>query len=351
MTLRSVNDAPLLESFRVHAESALRKLMGILGAGTAQQLVVGSLAGTPPQSVGSGDTAASYQVADAEKDRYKKDLDSFDTNIAAIAKKSADVTGMARIVVTGLRDTINSILDTVPEKPPIYTQMAYIDKIGEKVDKAKQEVADAWDENNTQSENVKRNSPETGGSGPSGFNTASGGLGSGGGSNPANFSQSHRSSAPGSGTPANAQPISGGKKAQASDIYRYLITKYGFTPAQAAGILGNMQVESEFNTAAYNPGEGAIGLCQWEGGRRTMLERFAASQGKPVTDWQVQVDYMMREMQGGESGAYARLKATGDAASAASVFDQYYERSSGEARGQRMANAASIYSSMSAISV
>jgi len=144
---------------------------------------------------------------------------------------------------------------------------------------------------------------------------------------------------------ANAQPLSGGSKVQANQIYQYLIS-LGFTPAQAAGILGNMQVESGFNTGAYNQGEGAIGLCQWEGGRRTALEQFAASQGKPASDWKVQVDFMMKELQGSESGALSRLKGATTAGDAAAIFDQYYERSAGTSRSQRVADANSIAAQM-----
>ncbi|WP_280400544.1 phage tail tip lysozyme [Nocardia carnea] len=141
------------------------------------------------------------------------------------------------------------------------------------------------------------------------------------------------------------QPIGEGEKAQVEEMYQYLLEK-GFTPAQAAGILGNLQVESGFDTGAYNPGEGAIGLAQWLGGRRENLEAFAASKGKPVTDWRTQIDFMVHELNGSESGAMSKLKSTTSAGAAAAVFDQYYERSSGEARGQRIANAESIARSM-----
>ncbi|MBF6301269.1 DUF4226 domain-containing protein [Nocardia amamiensis] len=144
----------------------------------------------------------------------------------------------------------------------------------------------------------------------------------------------------------SADNIPGGQNPQVADMYRYLVSHYGLTPAQAAGILGNIQVESGFRTDAFNPREGAIGLCQWLGGRRRNLERFAATYGKPVTDWKVQIDFMMHELRSGESGAYARLRAAQTPAAAAAVFDQYYERSSGEARGQRMAYANAIAAAM-----
>ncbi|MBF6223410.1 hypothetical protein IU479_35690, partial [Nocardia abscessus] len=153
------------------------------------------------------------------------------------------------------------------------------------------------------------------------------------------------------GSGQSGDNIPGGSNPQPADIYRYLISKYGLTPAQAAGIVGNMKVESGFNTAAYNPREGAIGLCQWLGGRRQNLERFAAARGKPVTDWKTQVDFMMSELRTNESGAYGHLRAAQTPAAAAAVFDQYYERSSGAARGQRIAYANSLAAAMRNVAV
>ncbi len=145
------------------------------------------------------------------------------------------------------------------------------------------------------------------------------------------------------GTDSHGKPLGPGETVQAKQIYDYMTQQHGLSPAVASGILGNMMTESSFKTNAYNAGEGAIGLCQWEGGRRTQLERFAASEGKPVTDWHVQVDFMMKELKGSESGAFAKLQSAQTPREAAAIFDKYYERSSGAARGERMANADNIY--------
>ncbi|WP_280485906.1 phage tail tip lysozyme [Nocardia cyriacigeorgica] len=190
---------------------------------------------------------------------------------------------------------------------------------------------------------------------PGGANT-NGGGGYGGGAPP--WTPTFGSNLPGDvytggdiPTTADAAPLDGGERTTAEKIYRRLIDEYGLTPAQAAGIIGNMQVEAPgLNTGAYNPNEGAYGLCQWLGGRRENLEAFAASRGKKVGDWETQVDFMMHELQGSESAAYARLRATDTPAAAAAVFDQYYERSSGQARGQRIANANNVAAAMAGVS-
>lgn len=111
---------------------------------------------------------------------------------------------------------------------------------------------------------------------------------------------------------------------------------------QDAGIAGNFQVESGLNPAASNPNEGAVGFAQWEGGRRAGLDSFAASTGGNETDPLTQLGWMRAELYGSESEAYQRLLAAPDAGTAAAVFDQFYERSSGAARATRVANAQAI---------
>lgn len=139
------------------------------------------------------------------------------------------------------------------------------------------------------------------------------------------------------------QPLGDGQRVQAKQIYDYLTDTHNLSPAMASGILGNIQTESAFNTGAYNAGEGAVGLIQWRGSRRVALENYAEHHGKPVTDWQLQMDFMMHELQTSESGAWAKIQQAQTPADVAAAFDKYYERSSGEHRGQRIANANNIY--------
>lgn len=116
----------------------------------------------------------------------------------------------------------------------------------------------------------------------------------------------------------------------------------GLSPDQAAGVAGNLEVESGLSPTAYNKGEGALGLAQWEKGRLTQLQQFAAQNGTQATDFQTQLAFLGNELHGSESGALQKLQATSDPASAAAVFDQYYERSSGSARATRVAKAKAI---------
>lgn len=125
-------------------------------------------------------------------------------------------------------------------------------------------------------------------------------------------------------------------------ILGYLQGTLGLTPAQAAGVAGNLQVESGFDPSAYNPKENAHGIAQWEGGRWTALQQFAAQNGTAPTDLTTQLAFLGNELHGSESGALSQLLATNDPASAAAAFDKYYERSSGGARQKRIADAQAI---------
>ncbi len=72
-----------------------------------------------------------------------------------------------------------------------------------------------------------------------------------------------------------------------SGAVQYFVSK-GWSPAQAAGIVGNLVHESggRLNPGALNPGDGSdgsdsIGIGQWNGTRAAALKDFAAKAGKP----------------------------------------------------------------------
>ncbi|MCX4092218.1 phage tail tip lysozyme [Nocardia sp. alder85J] len=155
---------------------------------------------------------------------------------------------------------------------------------------------------------------------------------------------------------ASPQEISGGQKVKAQEIYDYLIKQYHLTPAQAAGIVGNMQTESGFDTGAWNSKEGALGLCQWEGGRLDGLKAFAKANGTSVTDWKTQVDYAMSELQGKQpqyfsasQAAKARtaLQASSSSAGGSAIsWAADYEICAPESYAQRVANANNLSSTL-----
>lgn len=130
-------------------------------------------------------------------------------------------------------------------------------------------------------------------------------------------------------------------------IYEYLKAK-GLSPAAIAGIMGNIETETAgtWDPAIVNPKENAIGIAQWELGRRTNLQAFAQHMGTSESDLQTQLDFLVQEAQGSYPTAWSEIASTGDPAQAAAYWDADYEHSSGDARQARMSNAKAIYASI-----
>lgn len=76
------------------------------------------------------------------------------------------------------------------------------------------------------------------------------------------------------------------------------------SPQIAAGIVGNIQAESNFNISAAGDANrgGSFGICQWnsEAGRFQCLQNYAASLSKDWKQFDVQLQFVMHELQGGE---------------------------------------------------
>jgi hypothetical protein len=103
----------------------------------------------------------------------------------------------------------------------------------------------------------------------------------------------------------------------------------GLSPQAAAGVVGNLGMESSFNTGARNAGDGrdgsdSIGLAQWNSSRAQALKQFAASQGKDWTDPAIQADFIVQELNGPERRARAALEAAQDPQSAGAAAIGYF---------------------------
>jgi N-acetylmuramoyl-L-alanine amidase len=121
----------------------------------------------------------------------------------------------------------------------------------------------------------------------------------------------------------------------------YLIS-HGLTKEQAAGIVGNLMVESydTLNPSATN-GD-AYGIAQWLGGRHQALIAFAKSKGKPVDDLGVQLDYLWSELTGNEKASLASIKTTSTTDAAAKAFFDDFERANDSSLPKRQSNAAKV---------
>jgi len=101
----------------------------------------------------------------------------------------------------------------------------------------------------------------------------------------------------------------------------------GIPPHIAAGFLGNFMVESGagLNTRAVGDGGAAYGLAQWNDRRRALFA-FASSRGKSPDDVDVQIDFVLHELQGSESRAWSKIQQASTAEEAAALISKYYER-------------------------
>lgn len=125
-------------------------------------------------------------------------------------------------------------------------------------------------------------------------------------------------------------------------IYNYYRAK-GLNTNQIAGIMGNIQQESNFDTSATNNSSGAYGLFQWLGSRKSDLLAFANSKGTSPDDIMTQLDFSWQEMNSTEKKTLTMLEENKYSSSRtiARLFEQTYERSGGSAVAKRQDYASS----------
>ncbi len=141
--------------------------------------------------------------------------------------------------------------------------------------------------------------------------------------------------APRPAPPAPAPPVPAGNVRGAMD---YFINQ-GWTPAQAAGIVANLQAESGLHPDAVGDGGQAYGVAQWHPDRQANFQRFTgqAIRGSTVDQ---QLQFVQHELSSTEVGAAHSLRNTTTATAAGASMSRNYERPAdreGEAtrRGQR----------------
>ena len=133
-----------------------------------------------------------------------------------------------------------------------------------------------------------------------------------------------------SGTGSDVSSLTGSDNEQKA--FNFFVQE-GLTAAQAAGILANLYNESGVDpTSGAPPRDGVgFGIAQWTfNSRQAPLIAYAASQGKPVTDLLVQLQYMWHELNTDYKSTLDGLKQitgndAGAAGQAAVYFRDHYE--------------------------
>jgi hypothetical protein len=148
----------------------------------------------------------------------------------------------------------------------------------------------------------------------------------------------------GGGTGPGGTAPGGGTNAEIA--YHFFIS-HGLSPGAAAGILGNLMVESGINPGAIGDGGSSFGIAQWHLGRADALRSFAGSSGQDWHSLSAQLAYLWHELQTSYGSVLGQLKTTGSSSQAASIFAGGYERPASTDYSNRVAGAQSVMGAVS----
>ena len=118
----------------------------------------------------------------------------------------------------------------------------------------------------------------------------------------------------------------------------------GWTLAQAAGIVANLDIETAgtFNPGAIGDGGKAYGIAQWHPDRQAHFQSWAGRSIRGST-FEQQLEFVQYELtEGREKKAGNRIRQTTTPQDAAIATDRFYERSSGAARSRRIRRAITL---------
>jgi spore coat assembly protein SafA len=168
--------------------------------------------------------------------------------------------------------------------------------------------------------------------------------------NSLSYAQSHGGlilRAPASAAPKStggAAPSGDGSESQRIDQAMQYFESQGWSKAQAAGIVANLDAESGLRSIPQNGGGPGYGIAQWEGPRQAEFQRWS---GHDIhgSSFAEQLRFVQHELTSTEAGAGHALKQTNDAREAGQIVTRLYERPADTA-GQSVARgnrAADIY--------
>lgn len=127
-------------------------------------------------------------------------------------------------------------------------------------------------------------------------------------------------------------PMSGGFAAASpdpkADPHAYAMAFYqnkGYSPVQAAGIVGGLKGETaNLNTSQVHDGGIGLGIAGWNGPRLKNLQAFAQTRGTDPTDLNTQLEFVDNELRSSEGGAYKALQTAQTPQQAGQAMLQYF---------------------------
>lgn len=100
----------------------------------------------------------------------------------------------------------------------------------------------------------------------------------------------------------------------------------GFAPHIAAGIVGNLIVESELNPKAYNGddvGQVSAGMAQWGGKNFIKLQKFARNRNKNWKDLDTQIDFLLSSIDNDVMQGLQKARNQHEASEAWAYYERY----------------------------
>jgi hypothetical protein len=119
--------------------------------------------------------------------------------------------------------------------------------------------------------------------------------------------------------------LSNGENTNAMEVMSFLIDK-GLSVAGAAGIAGNMKIESNFKTSILGDHGTSIGLCQWHLERKDRLFSWTESEGFEPLSVEGQLEYLWWELNHSFKRLVYELESIEDPREAAKQFAAQFER-------------------------
>ncbi len=152
---------------------------------------------------------------------------------------------------------------------------------------------------------------------------------------------------PASTGPVQSPPIAAAAWISRSQSMKAQLMGYGWTPAQAAGIIANIKAESGGDPSRIGDGGQAYGLAQWHADRQANFAKWAGHDIKGSSQSE-QIAFINWELNNTEKAAGDRLRRSTDPAVAGYIGSRYWERPSDdydEKASSRAAYATSLYNS------
>jgi len=126
--------------------------------------------------------------------------------------------------------------------------------------------------------------------------------------------------------PTKQSSFSSVNTASAPKIVMTFLKNKGFSTSQAAGIAGNMQIESGFNPKAVGDSGTSFGIVQWHGVNGDNLKKWCEKNGYKWDSLNGQLEFLWWELKNHQAKTMAAMKAQSNPRDAAYVFAKMFER-------------------------